>query len=115
MEKSRSLGYFSLMVPDILERRAEIATLCQEHAVQRLYVFGSATFGAALSDVHDLDFLVQFEPMPPVQYAYNYFRFAEKLETLFQKPVDLVEVETLRNPYFKEAVDESKVSIYGPS
>jgi predicted nucleotidyltransferase len=109
------LRYTRVMVPDILERKADIATLCQEHGVQRLYIFGSATYGAALSEVHDLDFLVQFEPMPPVQYAHNYFYLAEKLESLFQKPVDLVEMETLQNPYFKEAVDESKVPVYEPS
>jgi len=103
------------MVPDILERKADIAVLCQEHAVRRLYAFGSATYGAALSEVRDLDFLVQFEAMPPVQYAHNYFRLAEKLEHLFQKPVDLVELETLRNPYFKAAVDESKVPVYSAS
>jgi predicted nucleotidyltransferase len=109
------VSYAPHMVPDILERKAEIAALCQEHAVQRLYVFSSATYGATLSDVGDLDFLVQFKPMPPVQHAHNYFRFAEKLETLFQKPVDLVEVETLRDPYFKAAVDESKVPVYEPA
>jgi predicted nucleotidyltransferase len=109
------VSYAPHMVSDILERRAEISALCQEHAVQRLYVFGSTTYCAALSDIRDSDFLVQFEPMLPVQYTHNYFRFAEKLETFFQKPVDLVEMETLRNPYFKAAVDESKVPVYEPA
>jgi predicted nucleotidyltransferase len=100
------------MVPEIIDHRTDIATLCRELGVKRLYVFGSATRGASLAEVEDLDFLVQFEPMPPVAYAHNYFRLAEELEKLFHAPVDLVEIETLDNPYFKEAVDESKVPIY---
>jgi predicted nucleotidyltransferase len=100
------------MVREILERKTDIATLCQELGVERLYAFGSATSFASLAQVNDLDFLVQFAPMPPMKYAHNYFRLAERLETLFQKPVDLVEIETLNNPYFKEAVDESKVPVY---
>jgi predicted nucleotidyltransferase len=62
--------------------------------------------------VRDLDFLVQFKPMPPVQYAHNYFLLAERLRELFRAPIDLVEVEAIKNPYFMEAVEESKVPVY---
>jgi len=50
--------------------------------------------------------------MPPVQYAHNYFRLAEQLEILFEAPIDLVENDAIDNPYFREAVDESKVPVY---
>jgi predicted nucleotidyltransferase len=112
MEEIRPLMYTCLMVQEILDRKSEIATLCRELGVTRLYVFGSATYGACLGEVGDLDFLVQFEPMLPVRYAHNYFRLAAELQELFQTPVDLVEIETLENPYFKEAVEESKVQVY---
>jgi len=104
--------YTASMVREILERQGDIATLCRALGVERLYAFGSATTFASVSQAGDLDFLVQFRSMPPVQYAHNYFDLAEKLESLFQKPVDLVEMETLDNPYFKEAVDETKVPVY---
>ena len=107
--------YTPLMVSEVLERQTDIAALCQALGVRRLYAFGSSTTVATLAQVGDLDFLVQFEPMPPVQYAHNYFRLAEQLEALFHKPVDLVEMETLDNPYFKQAVDESKVPVYEPA
>ncbi|HUS85441.1 MAG TPA: nucleotidyltransferase domain-containing protein [Anaerolineales bacterium] len=100
------------MVREILNQKNTIATLCRNMGVERLFVFGSATHGSTLADVRDLDFLVQFKPMPPVQHAHNYFRLAEQLEELFQAPIDLVEIEAIDNPYFKEAVDESKVSVY---
>ena len=68
--------------------------------------------GSTLADVRDLDFLVRFRPMPPVEYAHNYFRLAEQIEALFEAPVDLVELDSIRNPHFKEAVDETKVPAY---
>jgi len=37
----------------------------------------------------------------------------ERLEELFHSPIDLVETEVIDNPYFKEAVEESKVPLYG--
>lgn len=103
------------MVREILERQSDIAVLCRELGVQRLYAFGSSTTAASLTEIGDVDFVVRFQPMPPVQYAHNYFDLAEKLESLFQKPVDLVEEGSLDNPYFKEAVDESKVAVYEPA
>ena len=51
--------------------------------------------------------------MPPVEYAQNYFLLIERLEELFHSPIDLVETEAIDNPYFKEAVEESKVPLYG--
>lgn len=100
------------MVREILDQKKEIASLCRAHGVKRLFIFGSATRGRTLAEVRDLDFLVEFKPMPPVDYAHNYFRLMEQLEQLFQAPVDLVESEVMENPYFKEAVDESKVPLY---
>jgi len=104
--------YNLTMVHEIIDQKAAIFALCQDLGVKRLFVFGSATHGSSLADVGDLDFLVQFKPMPPVQYAHNYFRLAEQLEELFKAPIDLVELEAVENPYFKEAVDESKVPVY---
>lgn len=101
------------MVQEILDLRREIASLCEALGVEHLHVFGSATRESTLADVRDLDFLVQFKPMPPVQYARNYFLLIEKLEELFHSPIDLVEAEVIDNPYFKEAVEESKVPLYG--
>jgi predicted nucleotidyltransferase len=37
----------------------------------------------------------------------------EALEQLFQRPVDLVEVKAIKNPYFRQAVEQEKVLVYG--
>jgi predicted nucleotidyltransferase len=100
------------MVRELVQQKEAIATLCRGLGVERLLLFGSATRGTSLSEVGDLDFLVRFKPMPPAEYAHRYFELMEKLEDMFRTPIDLVEIDQIRNPYFKEAVDETKVPVY---
>jgi predicted nucleotidyltransferase len=101
------------MVQEILDLRKEIASLCEALGVERLYLFGSATQETTLAGVRDLDFLVQFKPIPPVEYAQKYFLLREKLEELFQAPIDLVEADVIDNPYLKAAIEETQVPLYG--
>jgi predicted nucleotidyltransferase len=100
------------MVRELVEQKEAIAALCRGLGVERLFVFGSSTRGTSLSEVGDLDFLVRFRPMPPAEYAHRYFELAEKLEKMFRTSIDLVEIDQIRNPYFMEAVDETKVPVY---
>ena len=44
--------------------------------------------------------------------SHCYFELIEKLEDMFHTPIDLAEIDQIRNPYFKEAVDETKVPVY---
>ena len=100
------------MQPLIETRRGQLAHLCRTYHVRRLEVFGSATrtdFDPATSD---LDFLVEFEPIAPTAYAQAYFSLKEGLEALFNRPVDLVTVTTLNNPYFRASVTASSESVY---
>ncbi|MGD0726784.1 MAG: nucleotidyltransferase domain-containing protein [Spirochaetia bacterium] len=100
------------MVREIADHKNTVAALCRDLGVERLFLFGSATRGTTVANVGDLDFAVQFRAMPPVEYAHNYFRLLEQLEALFKAPVDLVELDSIKNPYFKEEVDETKVAVY---
>jgi len=38
--------------------------------------------------------------------------FKEKLETLFKRPVDLVENQAVRNPIFRRVLDRDKKLVY---
>jgi len=100
------------MIAEVVERKEAIATVCRSLGVEVLFLFGSASRGGKLSEVGDLDFLVRFRPMPPVEYAHRYFELIEKLEDMFHRTIDMVEIDQIRNPYFKEAVDETKVPVY---
>lgn len=101
-----------MISPDVIRHQAEIEQLCRTYHVRRLELFGSAATGHERPGESDLDFLVEFEPMPPGTYAKTYFGLLHALEDLFARSIDLVVDSTIENPYFRESVDESKVLIY---
>lgn len=96
----------------IEKKRAEIEALCRRHHVLRLDLFGSAATGLDRPDESDLDFLVEFGPLPPGSYADAYFGLLESLEQLFDRPVDLVIESAIKNPYFRESVERTKARVY---
>lgn len=100
------------MTPLIDEYRLQLADLCRRFGVQRLDLFGSAARGTFRPDHSDLDFIVQFKNPGGPDYATRYLRFAESLETLFRRPVDVLIDQPFSNPYFREAVEETRCTVY---
>ena len=93
-------------------QKAELEALCRRYHVRRLELFGSAATGRSSRDGSDLDFLIEFARLPPGTYADTYFGLREALEELFGRPVALVVGSAIRNPYFRQSVDETKVLLY---
>ena len=92
--------------------REEVAALCRRSGARRLDVFGSAIrddFDLVRSDI---DFLVEFDDVPPARYAQAYFTLKEGLEKLFGRPVDLVTGSSLANPYFRERIASESRNVY---
>ena len=100
------------VIRDIELRQVELQALCRRFRVRSLEVFGSAATGHFHGDTSDLDFLVEFEPQVSAGYADLYFGLLESLRALFGRPVDLVVASTIRNPYFRQAVDGSRTLLY---
>ena len=100
------------MSPSLEEHRAEQAQLCLRHRVVRLSLFGSATRDDFDAERSDFDFLVDFEVLPRGQYADAYFGLLESLERLLGRPVDLVVASAIKNPYFRQSVDQTKLLLY---
>lgn len=98
--------------PVISERAADLERLCRHYRIRKLALFGSAATGRYLSETSDLDFLVEFNPLPPGVYADTYFGLLEALQRLFDRPVDLVVESAVRNPYFLEAIEATRTPIY---
>jgi predicted nucleotidyltransferase len=60
----------------------------------------------------DLDFVVEFDELPSVELANAFFELKDGLETLFQRPVDLVVERAIRNPYFKASVERDRQPVH---
>src|SRR5688500_14351741 len=93
-------------------RRAEVSASCRRLRVKRLVVFGSAARGLFNHASSDVDFLVEFEPLPPPEYADAYFSLKEQLESLFGRPVDLLTAGSLRNPHLRASIESSRQQVY---
>lgn len=90
------------------QKKRELANLCQRFKVERLDLFGSAADGHFQSETSDLDFLVRFADREPTgEYADRFLDLAEAMERLFQRPVDLVTEQSVRNPCFRRVVEAS--------
>jgi uncharacterized protein len=95
-----------------LGQEKSLRDLCEHFLVERLYLFGSAVNGEFHLESSDLDFLVTFQPQPPAEYAENYLGLARALEELFQRRVDLVTENSIRNRYFREMVAAQREALY---
>jgi uncharacterized protein len=99
------------MSPLIDDNLEEIGKLCRPHGVRKLEVFGSilrCDFDPQRSDV---DVLVEFEPRVASNFA-NFLDLKEALERLFGRPVDLVELHTIRNRRVRYYIEQSKSPVY---
>ena len=104
------------MVAIIEQKWALLADLCRRDRIERLYVFGLATQGHFDAKRSDLDFLVSFADRAPTgDYADRYLDFAERLEQLFERPVDLVTEQSIHNPYFRQEVESTRQLAYEQS
>jgi hypothetical protein len=90
----------------------QIKELCEQHNVDKLYAFGSVLTDGFTKD-SDVDLLVDIKDKDPISYSELYFDLKFKLEDLFNRPVDLLEERAIKNPYFRQHLDETKQLIYG--
>lgn len=96
----------------INQHKKTIQQLCETHNVEKLYLFGSATT-PQFNTKSDIDFLVKFKSFDLKLYFINYIDFKNKLKNLLKREIDLVEEQTLKNPYLIRSIEENKELIYG--
>ena len=90
--------------------RKKIAAFCKRWQVSEFSVFGSAIRKDFGPD-SDVDVMVVIEPDAHI----GLFELAEmqvELETLFGRPVDLVEKDALRNPYRRVEILKTAKVVY---
>lgn len=92
---------------------SQIIELCRRYKVKTLAVFGSILTDR-FTDESDVDIAITFENEVTYHtYADNFFGLYYGLKNLFAREVDLVDESSVRNPYFREELNETKRLIYG--
>lgn len=101
------------MEKTVQQQREAIASLCEKYGVACLDLFGSATepdrFDPARSDV---DFVVEFVQLTPSDAFRRFMGLKTELEQLLKRPVDLLMMRSIRNPYLRQAIERQRVRIY---
>jgi predicted nucleotidyltransferase len=100
------------LAPILSGKLDAVCRMCQQHHVARLELFGSAADGEFDSVRSDLDFLVEFEALCPVERADAYFGLLAGLQDLFQRDIDLVEEGAVDNPYFRQSIEHTRTVLY---
>jgi hypothetical protein len=101
-----------IMLTLLAEKLPELERLCKLHDVRRLEVVGSAArevdFDPARSDI---DLVVEFAPgrLPRLS---AFFKLREALANAIGRPVDLLMLEAVRNPYLKANLESSRRLLY---
>ncbi len=99
------------MIPIITENKDTIAKLCREYGIRKLDVFGSAVTGAFDPASSDIDLIVDLGKYER-GVSRRYFRFADALERSLGHRVDLLTEEQIRNPCFRERVEDQRINVY---
>ena len=87
------------------------APACAELRVKRLDVFGSVARGDANAQ-SDIDLLVEFDE-PSNKLHRRFFQLLHHLEDSLGRKIDLLTLNALKNPYFRERVLRERIRIYG--
>ena len=97
-------------LPQLLLERLpveELRQFCRRQPIQEMWVFGSV-----LDDWKpdsDIDLLVRFLPE---QDVFLKFDLEEELEKMLGRKVDLVEADSVTNPFIRKHIREHRVQIY---
>jgi predicted nucleotidyltransferase len=101
-------------VHEVIERQqTAIAELCRRHHVRRLDLFGSGARGVDFDPRRsDLDFVVEFGATGSGPTLRTFFAPRNELAALFGRPVDLVVLGSVTNPYIRAEVERTREPVY---
>lgn len=92
--------------------RKEIPEICERHQIAYVDAFGSIARGEQRED-SDIDLLIEFQEPRGERISTRFFGFLHDLEDKYERKVDLLTEDSLRNPYLIKAVNADRTRIYG--
>lgn len=96
----------------IREKYTDFVELCRAHKVDKIYAFGSSITNQFDPKTSDIDVVVKVDIDDPADRGEALLSLWDKLETFFNRKVDLLTEDSIRNPYLKSSIDRTKKLIY---
>ena len=100
------------MIPEFATHAERIQALCRRFGILHLAAFGSALRSDFDPSTSDVDLFAVFSSTSEPGYANRYLDFAEALEALFGRRVDLLTPGGLRNRRLAESIRRDAVTLY---
>jgi len=101
-----------ILKDEILNKKNDFKSLCLDHQVKYLYVFGSSTTNKFDKDKSDIDFLVEIDNPDPIERGEKLISLWDMFEAFFQRKVDLLTNSSIHNPFLQKSIDSTKILIY---
>ena len=100
---------------EISNKRNDFILLCREHKVKYLYAFGSSVSEKFDPKRSDIDLLVEIDSEDPVDRGEKLLALWDLFEHFFNRKIDLLTENSIRNPFLRKSIDSTKVLIYDGS
>lgn len=101
-----------LLLKQIKDKHTEFQKICRLHGVKKLYAFGSGVESRFEPLKSDFDFLVEMIPEDPLEKGDLLISLWSALESFFDRKIDLITPESLKNPWLKESIQKTRVILY---
>ncbi len=95
----------------IYEKKTDIDRLCEMYDVKTMYFFGSVCSNR-FHEKSDIDILISFKEISIDRYTDNYFALHGELVKLFQRKVDLLTEASIKNPFLRDSIEETRELLY---
>ena len=96
---------------DLQSIKKLVQPACDQFGVEELSQFGSRARGNARDD-SDYDFAVLFDRAQTGLLSDRFFGLLFFLEDQLDGSVDLLELDAIRNPFLRDAIEEGKSLLY---
>lgn len=96
----------------IKDKHNDFIKLCRQHSVSKIYAFGSSITDHFDPVKSDIDVIVDLDIKDPIEYGEKLLSFWDNLEILFERKVDLLTEDSIRNPYLRKSIEATKKLIY---
>ncbi len=102
----------TMLHPVLQAQLPSVVKLFKDHRVKSAYAFGSVVSDKFNED-SDIDFLINFEDnVEALERGKIWWNLYDTLRDIFNREVDLLIENTLKNPYLIEDINEKKQLIY---
>lgn len=104
--------WFIRMEVQIAGHVEEFKAMCRDHKVDRIYAFGLAISNKFNEKTSDIDLLVELTASDPFEKGELLLSLWDALEFFFDRKVDLLTHQSIKNPVLRKSIEQTKQLIY---